>query len=89
MLKNLLSNMAIYMMSVFSMPASVEKRLNKIMRDFLWGSNTIDKKYVLVAWDKVCRTKEEGGLGIRQLRLTNDALLCKWSWRFSTEQDAL
>lgn len=34
-----------------------------------------------VAWDKVCKLKNEGGLGIKNLELFNKALLPKWKWR--------
>ncbi|RVW32762.1 putative ribonuclease H protein [Vitis vinifera] len=33
--------------------------------------------------------KRKGGLGVRSLALLNKALLCKWSWRFAVEREAL
>jgi hypothetical protein len=45
-------------------------------------------KYYLVSWDKVCSLISEGGLGIRNLRAFNRALLGKWLWRFGFERDA-
>ncbi|XP_026452342.1 uncharacterized protein LOC113352781 [Papaver somniferum] len=77
LIKSVLSTLAIYLMSVYSMPTSVEKKINKIMRNFLWGRDATNKKYDLVSWDKVCMDKEFGGLGIRKLQIINDALLCK------------
>ncbi|RVW66702.1 Origin of replication complex subunit 2 [Vitis vinifera] len=32
---------------------------------------------------------KQGGLGVRSLVLLNKALLCKWSWRFAVEREAL
>ena len=40
-------------------------------------------------WKIVCTSKEKGGLGIRCLGTFNKALLGKWNWRFSTEENPL
>ncbi|KAI5411581.1 hypothetical protein KIW84_056590 [Lathyrus oleraceus] len=49
-----------------------------------------DKKVIhLVSWKSVCKPKEEGGLGIKNLELFNKALLLKWKWRIVKENDAL
>ena len=40
-------------------------------------------------WAKVCMPVQKGGLGIRQLRKFNSALLGKWLWRHGMERDAL
>jgi hypothetical protein len=37
-----------------------------------------DFKYHLVEWDNVCTPIDEGGLGIRNIRRFNQALLGKW-----------
>ena len=45
-------------------------------------------KFHLVEWDKVCSPIDEGGLGIRNMRRFNQALLDKWLWRFAHEEGA-
>ena len=40
-------------------------------------------------WSIICSDKRNGGLGVRSLALLNKALLCKWSWRFAVEREAL
>ncbi|KAL4188197.1 hypothetical protein AMTRI_Chr09g42900 [Amborella trichopoda] len=59
------------------------------MRNFLWSGQTEKKKYHLVAWDKVCHTKNQGGLGIEVLRKHNLALLGKWWWCLASQPNAL
>lgn len=43
----------------------------------------------LVAWEDVCRQKEEGGLGLRSSRLQNKAFMMKLGWGMANKHDAL
>ena len=81
--------MHIYFMSLFCMPRQVRLSLEKIQRDFLWGRGALVQKPHLVRWKMVCLEKKKGGLGVRNLSLTNIALLCKWSWWYVNEREAL
>ena len=64
-------------------------RIEKLQRNFLWGNFGDDPKIHLVKWDTICSPISSGGLGIRKIRLFNEALLGKWLWRFGIEEDAL
>ena len=54
LIRNTLSNMSIYLMSLIRLPKGVKKRLERIQRDFLWG----DRKVHLINWKTVCLSKE-------------------------------
>jgi hypothetical protein len=89
LIKSTLSNLPTYLLSLFPIPSSVANRIEKLYRDFLWGGLGDDFKYHLVCWSLVCTPIPEGGLGLRNLRMFNQALLGKWLWRYEHEKEAL
>ena len=89
LIKSTMASMPVYQMSLFRMPKSVARRLEKLQRDFLWGMGNLERKAHLVKWEVVCGDKEKGRLGIRKLILLNKALLGKWIWRFACDKEAL
>ena len=85
LLKSTLSSLPTYYLSLFTIPKVVATRLERIQRNFLWGSSVKCFKYPLVAWEKICLPRELGGLGIWSLVSFNQALLGKWLWRYGHE----
>ena len=88
LIKSTMGSMPVYQMSLFRMPMSVARRLEKLQRDFLWGG-LMERKTHLVKWGVVCGDKENGGLGIRKFTIMNKVLLGKWTWRFASDKEAL
>ena len=66
----------------------IEVSKKKLNRDFLWGSTDERKKMHMVSWDKVCRPKDLGGLGLYSAKARNLALLAKLNWRVMEELDS-
>ena len=63
LIRSTLSNMPIYLLSLFRMPKSVKSRLENIQRDFMWGGGSIIRKIYLVNWNSVNQGKDKGGFG--------------------------
>jgi hypothetical protein len=43
-------------------------------------------KYILSKWNRICRPKDQGGLGIKVLELKNKCLLSKWLFKLLSEE---
>ncbi|KAG4954205.1 hypothetical protein JHK87_039799 [Glycine soja] len=79
----------LFYLSFFRAPATVINRLTAIQRQFLWGGNFEGKKIAWVAWRQVCVSREMGGLGIKDIKVLNNALLIKWKWLMFHQSDQL
>ena len=75
-----LTALPIYFFSFFRTPSKVIQQLVNIQRKFLWGGVSEQRRIAWVKWKTVCLPKEKGGLGIKDLRKFNTALLGKWRW---------
>jgi hypothetical protein len=73
-------------MSVYLLPKAIVNQLDKIRRKFFWQGGRTKRKYHLVKWEVICKSKKKGGLGIKDLKRMNVSLLCKWWWKLEKEE---
>ena len=66
----------------------VQEGVDRVNRNFLWGSSKDRQKMHWVGWRKVTRPKEHEGLGLQMAKGRNTALLAKLNWRFHSEKNA-
>ncbi|XP_068466211.1 uncharacterized protein [Phaseolus vulgaris] len=85
-IKSMLTAVPLYYLSMFKAPVSVCKNIKRIQRRFLWGWGKEKKSISWVSWENVCKPKQEGGLGIIDIRDFNYALMAKWKWRWLSDE---
>lgn len=79
-----------YAMNVFLLPAELIRDIEKCMAKFFRGSSQ-DKKSKInwMSWSRMTKHKHIGGLGFRDLRDFNLAMLGKQCWRLITNPESL
>ncbi|GLT71851.1 hypothetical protein SLA2020_438410 [Shorea laevis] len=84
-----MASIPVYYMQSTMLPSSILSDLDKISRDFLWGSDPEHRRAHLINWDKVSIPKSLGGLGIKSAKEANLAAMAKLNWRLFSERDKL
>lgn len=89
LIQSVLSALPTYYFSFYRIPKSVLSDLASTQRKFLWGGCEDNTKISWVKWGDVCREKNDGGLGIKDLNCFNKSLAAKWVGRILDKQDSL
>ena len=82
------SPIADYSMQCHALPIKVCNAVDKLIRNFLWGSSGEKRKIHLVNWHTITLPKDWGGLGLYQMRYRKQALLAKLCWRIANENES-
>jgi hypothetical protein len=83
-----LSSLPTFYMCTLELPKAVIKQIDKFRKSYLWtGSNVNGRKVPKAAWEMVYKSKGEGGLGVINLELQNQALLMKNLDKFFNMRD--
>ncbi|KAL9685328.1 hypothetical protein QQ045_022776 [Rhodiola kirilowii] len=75
-----LQTMAFFWARVCILPKTVIHAVNSNCARFLWKGNCDKKGGHLVKWDVVCSSKEEGGLGLKDMDIMNQAMVMNQMW---------
>ena len=78
-----------YVMQTMKIPKTICTKMDRICKQFICGSSENNKKVHLINWDKICSSKDEGGLGFRKARKVNLACLMKLAWGVLTNPERL
>ena len=81
--------MPIYQSSILLAPNAVIRKIEGLLKKFIWeGGKGNEKKIHLIRWDKIQRSRDEGGLQIRNLTIQNQALGAKLLWQIISGKES-
>ena len=90
MVNSVMATLPISFLCCLDVPITIKEQVVKYMRHCLWRKKNNDvqaKGSALVAWKKIARPKNKGGLGVLNLHVQNDALLMKNRHKFYNKHD--
>jgi hypothetical protein len=82
LIKSVLMAMSVYLFSVLAAPEYIYQKIHSLQRNFLWGGPKRERKWALVAWEKMCKPKAQGGLGLKDPQRLSQALATNFFWRW-------
>lgn len=89
LIKAVMQAIPVYVMGIFKLPDSVCEDLTRLTRNFWWGADNGRRKTHWRAWECLTKPKRNGGLGFKDIRLFNQALLARQAWRLIEFPDSL
>ncbi|XP_074320818.1 uncharacterized protein LOC141657465 [Silene latifolia] len=89
LVKTVLSTLHSYWASMFLIPSGIMNKVDSICRNFLWGGRDSYLKAPNINWNTCCKPKAEGGLGLKNAKLWNKALLGKYTSWLASKKDHL
>ncbi|KAL9664842.1 hypothetical protein QQ045_020251 [Rhodiola kirilowii] len=81
LVNSILSAIGVHCMLVLPIPLTVLNRLSSLMANFIWDSGGSKRRH-WKCWQVLCRSKQVGGLGIRDPKTIMTALHVKLAWSF-------
>lgn len=89
LIKAVAQTVPLYVMNCYMLPLNLCHELQKLCAQFFWGSTEDKRKIHWRSWDRMCLSKEEGGMGFKNLHAYNLAMLAKQGWRLVTNPNSL
>jgi hypothetical protein len=77
LVKSVLQAVPAYPMSCFQFTKKQCKKISGVSSNFWWGTKDGQRKVHWISWDKMCISKDQGGLGFHDFECFNKAFLTK------------
>lgn len=89
LLKTVAQAMPNYAMNVFLLPLDLCKELEVMMNSFWWGNKSGGGRGIpWMRWEQLCKPKDFGGIGFKQLHTFNISMLGKQVWKLITKPES-
>ncbi|KAK2449324.1 hypothetical protein QL285_008530 [Trifolium repens] len=89
MIKSVLQAIPSYVMSVYLLPETTVKEIERMMNSFWWGGGVHNQGIRWLSWDRMAYPKALGGMGFRDLHSFNLAMIAKQGWNIITKPHTL
>ena len=73
-LKAIVQSKATFLATVNGMPKEIEKKMKRMFKDFIWNG----KRKGLMSWEQIITPREQGGLGMPDIRTRLEAIEIMW-----------
>lgn len=78
LIHTVITPMVLYWMLTYQMPSATIDKINRMCANFVWSG-----KVHKISWNKLCRPKEEGGVGLRNFTDIKKAAALKLLWHYA------
>lgn len=89
LLKSVLASIPIYYMSVAALPTKTITIVDSLMRHFVWGKLRDERYISFISWSKIYEEQANRGLGVRDTKIVNQALLLRIVWYIAANDNKI
>jgi hypothetical protein len=89
LIKSVAQAILIYVMGVFKLLDTMCEDITQLIRKIWWGEEGGQRKVHWISWEKLLLPKNQGGMGFRDMKLFNKALLAHQAWHLIQSPESI